>query len=330
MATWRRQNGWELQVAVDKVEAQISSTETIPRKFRTKYSICEANGSFDRCDPCVNGWFPAFYMRYVTQNFCLVHVSNLSVLNFCICLLFYHCVNRIRRCSSELSSGVLDCGLMACPLTIWIMPRHNESAMFSPVCMGGARRMAGVAVATPASLLRHQHFTLLPLLATPKAHQIYTFNVFGHTIFENDSPQMPVCVISIGAIPVPALLPVCSGAARWQLMSLARLQPVGHVGRASRPRWVPDRRHVCRCVCLTAMASLVSSERDKYRMICVSRYMSSGLNPLSRAESLIPDLARSGRSIIKDSPTRPWTRFMTNHIWSSTSQLFCKTTDLNK
>ena len=53
--------------------------------------------------------------------------------------------------------------------------------------MGGARRMAGVAVATPSSLLPHQHFTLLPLLATPKAHQIYTFNGFDHTIFENDS-----------------------------------------------------------------------------------------------------------------------------------------------
>ena len=56
--------------------------------------------------------------------------------------------------------------------------------------MGGARRMAGMAVATLTSLLSHQHFTLLPLLATPKAHQIYTFNVFGHTIFENYSPPM--------------------------------------------------------------------------------------------------------------------------------------------
>ena len=54
--------------------------------------------------------------------------------------------------------------------------------------MGGARRMTGVAVATPTSLLPHKHFR--PLLATPKAHQIYTFNVFGHTIFENDSPPM--------------------------------------------------------------------------------------------------------------------------------------------
>ena len=50
--------------------------------------------------------------------------------------------------------------------------------------------MASVAVATPTSLLRHQHFTLLPLLATPKPHQIYNFNVFGHTIFENDYRHM--------------------------------------------------------------------------------------------------------------------------------------------
>ena len=49
--------------------------------------------------------------------------------------------------------------------------------------------MAGVAVVTPTSLFPHQHFTLLPLLATPKAH-ICTFNVFGHTIIENDSPPM--------------------------------------------------------------------------------------------------------------------------------------------
>ena len=57
--------------------------------------------------------------------------------------------------------------------------------------MGGARRMAGVTLATPTSqLLPHQHFTLLPLLATPKAHQIYTCNVFGQTIFENDYPPM--------------------------------------------------------------------------------------------------------------------------------------------
>ena len=34
--------------------------------------------------------------------------------------------------------------------------------------MGGAPRMAGVAVATPTSLLPHQHFTLLPLLAIPE------------------------------------------------------------------------------------------------------------------------------------------------------------------
>ena len=61
------------------------------------------------------------------------------------------------------------------------------------VPMSGARRMAGVAVATPTSLLPHQHFTLLPLLAAPKAHQIYTFNVLGHTIFENDSPPIITC-----------------------------------------------------------------------------------------------------------------------------------------
>ena len=51
--------------------------------------------------------------------------------------------------------------------------------------MGGARQMAGCgrchtnfAIATPTFLI------LLPLLATPKAHQIYTFNVFGHTILK--------------------------------------------------------------------------------------------------------------------------------------------------
>ena len=56
--------------------------------------------------------------------------------------------------------------------------------------MGGACHLAGVAVATPTLLLPHQHFTHLRLLATPKAHQIYTLNVFGHTNFENDSTPM--------------------------------------------------------------------------------------------------------------------------------------------
>ena len=65
--------------------------------------------------------------------------------------------------------------------------------------MGGAHRMAGVAIATPTSLLPHQHFTLLPLLATPKAHQIYTFNVFGHTMFENDPPPMEATAIYLGS-----------------------------------------------------------------------------------------------------------------------------------
>ena len=30
----------------------------------------------------VNDWFPAVYMRIMSQNFCLFHVSNLSVPNF--------------------------------------------------------------------------------------------------------------------------------------------------------------------------------------------------------------------------------------------------------
>ena len=54
--------------------------------------------------------------------------------------------------------------------------------------------MAGVP--QPTSLLSHQHLTLLPLLATPKAHQIYTFNVFGHISFENDSPPMAVILLN--------------------------------------------------------------------------------------------------------------------------------------
>ena len=37
----------------------------------------------------VNGWFPAVYMSYTSQNFRLFHVSNLSVRNFRIFLLMY-------------------------------------------------------------------------------------------------------------------------------------------------------------------------------------------------------------------------------------------------
>ena len=45
------------------------------------------------------------------------------------------------------------------------------TAKWRHVVMGGSHRQeVGVAVVTPTSLL--PHFTLLPLLATPKAHQI--------------------------------------------------------------------------------------------------------------------------------------------------------------
>ena len=37
----------------------------------------------------VNGWFPAVYMSYMSQNFRLFHASNLSVRNFRIFLLMY-------------------------------------------------------------------------------------------------------------------------------------------------------------------------------------------------------------------------------------------------
>ena len=32
---------------------------------------------------------PVVYMSYTSQNFCLFHLSNLSVLNYRICLLMY-------------------------------------------------------------------------------------------------------------------------------------------------------------------------------------------------------------------------------------------------
>ena len=37
----------------------------------------------------VNGWFPAVYTSFMSQNFRLFHVSNLSVRNFRIFLLMY-------------------------------------------------------------------------------------------------------------------------------------------------------------------------------------------------------------------------------------------------
>ena len=58
--------------------------------------------------------------------------------------------------------------------------------------------MAGVAVATPTSLLPHQHLTLLLFPVTPKAHQICTFNVFCHTIFENDYAYDYAQLIEVG------------------------------------------------------------------------------------------------------------------------------------
>ena len=47
------------------------------------------NGSFDLYVTYVNGWFPAVYMSYTSQNFRFFHASNLSDRNFRIFLLVY-------------------------------------------------------------------------------------------------------------------------------------------------------------------------------------------------------------------------------------------------
>ena len=68
-------------------------------------SIRETNGNFDSCNSCkrldekqteilthvthANGWEPAVYMSYMSQNFRLFLLSNLSDLNFLIVLLMY-------------------------------------------------------------------------------------------------------------------------------------------------------------------------------------------------------------------------------------------------
>ena len=59
------------------------------QKFRTdKFGSEIIYGSLDSCNH-VNGWKPAVYMSYISQNFLLFDVSNLSALNFLFFLLMY-------------------------------------------------------------------------------------------------------------------------------------------------------------------------------------------------------------------------------------------------
>ena len=70
---------------------QSSTPDTWSEKFESLErinSIRETNENFDWCN-YVNGWEPAVYMSYTSQNFRLFHGSNLSVLNFRIFLLMY-------------------------------------------------------------------------------------------------------------------------------------------------------------------------------------------------------------------------------------------------
>ena len=95
--------------------------------------------------------------------------------------------------SALLAEWKLEFGIKG-PLLCWLSSCLAGKSQVVEVEINGLYPLAWVERTTPTSLLPHQHFTLLPLLATPKAHQIYTFNVFGHTIFENESPPMPISV----------------------------------------------------------------------------------------------------------------------------------------
>ena len=57
--------------------------------FERINSILVTNGNFDSCNSCKRLVLPAVYMSCMSQNFRLLHVSNLSVRNFLIFLIMY-------------------------------------------------------------------------------------------------------------------------------------------------------------------------------------------------------------------------------------------------
>ena len=76
----------------------------------------------------VNGWFPAVYMSYMSQNFRLFHVSNLSVRNFRIFLLMYP--GSLTKCAAcALCTGVTG------PLTLLRQQRETDPrGCFAGIC----------------------------------------------------------------------------------------------------------------------------------------------------------------------------------------------------
>ena len=65
----------------------------------------------------VNGWFPAVYMSYMSQNFRLFHVSNLPFLNFRIFLLMYPGPALHRRVTAASAHPPARVSLALSPLT---------------------------------------------------------------------------------------------------------------------------------------------------------------------------------------------------------------------
>ena len=90
----RRRSRSSALLVRDARHVSLRSATLIPDTWAEKFesferinSIRLTNGN-KSCVSC-NSWFPAVYMNCMSQNFRLLHVSNLSVRNFQIFLLIY-------------------------------------------------------------------------------------------------------------------------------------------------------------------------------------------------------------------------------------------------
>ena len=89
---------------------------SLPRPF---HQLARPAGKVDRTGhEQSTGWFPAVCMTYMSKNFTLFHVSNLSARNFRICLLMCPgLMCRLWRCSDTTAAVLTSLAAAAAVLT---------------------------------------------------------------------------------------------------------------------------------------------------------------------------------------------------------------------
>ena len=106
------------------------------RKFRTDKFDRWNKRKFWLMKLMVNGWEPAVYMSFMSQNFRLFHLSNLSVRNFRIFLLMYP--------GSVIGQATAAAGLIGRPRTTRLLGRpvlyglSKEAEVITTIGMAGA------------------------------------------------------------------------------------------------------------------------------------------------------------------------------------------------